>query len=235
MKSAFLPARTTTLGKLFWGWYFERLLKRNFSRVLLGGENVGKGSPNVPTIYACTHGSWWDAAVTIVLSLRVFRIDAIGMMEYKQLKKYRFFSSIGMFSVVREDPRSALYSLRYAAQSIKGTKRSLWMFPQGKLVHQDLTIEAEPGIGIIARITQHVRIVPIAIRYELLRNQHPECWIRIGTPIEINDETVRDVEAVTRTVQQALTSVAEDLRADAVHERDEEYTTLLFGKKTLGT
>ncbi|MBK9184389.1 MAG: hypothetical protein IPM83_15075 [Ignavibacteria bacterium] len=80
----------------------------------------GSSAP-CPTIIVSTHGSWWDAVVTIVMSLRRYRLDADGMMEYRQLTKYRFFSRIGMFSVVREDPRSAVRSLHYAADRLRNT------------------------------------------------------------------------------------------------------------------
>ena len=134
----FVPARPNGLSKLFWRHYFLWSLKRHFHTAYVRGEEhvrrVGPDHDTLPTIFACTHGSWWDAAVTIELSLGQYKLEAYGMMEFKRLKKYAFFSRIGMFSVVREDASSAMHSLRYGAGLLRNSGSSLWMFPQGTLV-----------------------------------------------------------------------------------------------------
>jgi len=185
---------------------------------IAGRENIPTG---VPIIFACTHGSWWDAAITIVLSLRVLKLDAIGMMEYKQLVKYRFFSRIGMFSVIRDNPRSALRSLRYAANMLRSTTQALWMFPQGMLVHQEQRpLVCEPGLTILASMIPSAVIVPVAIRYEMLREQGGVVWIRCGA-------------RVTSDVCRALEKVADQVRADAMAEDDSAYTVVINGKRSM--
>ncbi len=238
MSAPFIPARPDPVSKAFWGRYFAWSLRRSFRRCLVAGEeNVHPGSANpspCPTIYACTHGSWWDAAVTVVMSLRTYALDADGMMEYRQLTKYRFFSRIGMFSVVREDARSALRSLSYAADRLRGTDRALWMFPQGTLIHQDLPVKAEPGIGILAAKLGRVRIVPVALRYELLRDEYPTCWVRFGTPMLYSETAPASIEGVTSDVSNALTECSSHVRADAMAENDSSYRAFIRGRASIG-
>lgn len=193
------------------------------------------GDATEPLILACTHGSWWDAATTIVLSLRTFHLDAIGMMEYKQLERYRFFSRLGMFSVVREDPRSALRSLRYAAAELRDRRRVAWMFPQGTLVHQEVQpVVCEPGIGILASMLPSVWICPVALRYELLHEQHPDVWIRFGTPQRV---CLRDdgasVTSIVRDCSAALTSCATQVRTDAMTSNAADYSTVISGRRSM--
>lgn len=235
MSQPFIPANPDPVSKIFWGWYFHRSVRRTFSSCLIADEHYvhAQRTDGVPTIFACTHGSWWDAAMTIVLSLREFRLDADGMMEYKQLTKYRFFSRIGMFSVVREDPHSAMSSLTYAVNRLRDSNRDLWMFPQGTLVHQDLPIAAEPGIGILAKKLGNVRIVPVAMRYELLRTQHPHCWIRIGEPLLYGADSAASIRSIVNDVSHALNDCSSVLRDDARAERYDAYRVLVKGRRSL--
>lgn len=232
MSDPFIPARPNPLSKAFWGYYFEQSLKRTFAQCLVAGEEHivpilerGSSAP-CPTIIVCTHGSWWDAAVTIVLSLRRYHLDADGMMEYRQLTKYRFFSRIGMFSVVREDPRSAVRSLDYAASRLRNSDRFLWLFPQGTLIHQDLPIVAEPGIGILVRKLGRVRILPLSIRYELLRNKKPTCWALFGPPHIMDWESVSTVSGIGADVSNALNIVSSTNRTNAQAEDPTLYSSL---------
>jgi len=232
----FVPARPDRLSKLFWRQYFAWSIRRQFHTCRISGEEqihrLASDSLQIPTIFACTHGSWWDAAMTIELSLGQFDLDAFGMMEHKKLHKYRFLSRIGMFSVVREDAQSAMFSLRYAAQLLKNTNRSLWMFPQGELIHQDCpVISCEPGIGIIASLIDDCRIVPVALRYELLREQRATCWIKIGGPLMFNSGVA--IREITAAVSEALMSTRNIVRSDAISEDSSMYRTFLKGSMSM--
>lgn len=230
--STFIPARPSALAKAFWGWYFERTIRKTFHRVqIVGLENVRR---DVPVLFACTHGSWWDAALTIVLSLRVLHLDAIGMMEYKQLSRYRFFSRIGMFSVIRENPRSALASLRYAANTLTSTSCALWMFPQGTLLHQEVRpIDCEPGIAILASMVPNAVVIPVAVRYEMLREQGGVVWLRFGRAIEPEEREAMSIQDVRSLIAQRLQDEADIVRADAISEDATNYHTVLQGKRSM--
>jgi len=186
-----------------------------------------------PLILFATHGSWWDAALSMVLSLRTFELDAYGMMEFKQLDRYRFFRRIGLFSVVREDPASAMSSLRYAASVLQGTGRALWMFPQGTLVNQERRpLELEPGLGILTRMVEPVWLCPVAFRYDMVREQRPDAVISIGEPyrLEGGSGTVKDVMV---EAQARLTGVADEVRQAALHESLDPYARLYAGRTSM--
>lgn len=238
MPSDFVPARPDRLSKAFWHAYFRWSIRRHFHVAIVAGEehvhpdSDQQNGTAIPTIYACTHGSWWDAALTIELSLGQYALDAYGMMEYKQLRKYSFFSRIGMFSVVREDASNALFAIRYAAQLLRGTNKSLWMFPQGQLIHQDMpTITCEPGIGILARYLGECRIVPVALRYEQLREQRPACWVRFGEPLLHTGQM--GARQIVQDVSERLQVLRDVLRQDAMNENDTAYRTFIEGRLSM--
>ena len=232
----FIEARPRKIDRLFWGRYFALSLKRHFSRGFIAGEEhlelVKRGKDETPTIIISTHGSWWDAAAAIAIAFSRHSLDMDGMMEYRQLERYRFFSRLGIFSVVREDASSAMRSLRYAAGRIKGTNRLLWMYPQGELIHQDIDrIACEPGIGILTHLVGSCRVLPVAMRYELLREQRPACWVRFGEPLTIAPKTpIRHVQAMC---SDALTSVRDTLRSDAMSERHDRYEIFVKGPMSM--
>ena len=232
----FIPARPRALDRRFWGAYFSWTLRRSFSAGYIGEEHhLVKASHHrdkIPTIIASTHASWWDAAVAMSIAFGRHRLDTDGMMEYRQLERYRFFSRLGMFSVIREDPQSSMRSLRYAASRLRGTNRMLWMYPQGTLIHQDVDrIECEPGIGILARFLGHCRILPVAMRYEMLREQRPASWVRFGEPLDIDpSKSIREVQSLCSS---ALTELRNDVRSDAMAEKHGPYEPFFTGRLSM--
>lgn len=230
----FIEAKPGKLAKWFWQLYFTIVLKRWFSRCMVSGlaevEQLRRTMPeNIPWIFYCTHSSWWDAALCIVLSNRVMKIDAYGMMEFKQLVKYKFFRRIGMFSIVRNNPRSAMKSLAYIAKKLRDTNQALWIFPQGVLVHQDCRpIVCEPGIEILARRLEEVVMCPVAIRYDMVREQRATCLVRFGTP-----ELVQRGYGSMNTYEERLTSLAAEAQQHSFAEDYSEYTTFLYGGKSM--
>ncbi len=230
-----ITARPNALARAFWGRYFERSVRRSFHSVYVRGtahlEPWKTRSIGEPLIVAATHASWWDAALAIVLSERWTGVESYGIMEYKQLVKYQFFRGIGMMSVVRDDPRSALRTLQHAADVLRGTSRVLWMFPQGTLIHQDQRpIVCDPGIGILANKLPAVWIAPVAMRYELLREQRPHGWITIGQPYRVEGGSPRDVTSV---VQEQITHQADQLRTAAMAEDARSFAELVRGRMSM--
>jgi 1-acyl-sn-glycerol-3-phosphate acyltransferase len=235
-ETPFIEARPRKLDRLFWGRYFSLMLKRHFAHGYMFGEQHLLGAKSatdgIPTIVVSTHASWWDAAVAMSLAWGRHSLDMDGMMEYKQLTRYRFFSRLGIFSVVREDASSAMRSLRYGAGRIRDSNRMLWMYPQGELIHQDVArIECEPGIGILSHLVGTCRILPVAMRYELLREQRPACWVRFDEPLVIESGApIRHVQAIC---SDALTNVRDSLRSDAMRERHDGYESFISGRLSM--
>ena len=232
----FITARPRELDRRFWGAYFSWTLRRHFSAGYIAGEQhlveTSRSDDNIPTIVASTHASWWDAAVAMSLAFSRHRLDTDGMMEYRQLHRYRFFSRLGMFSVIREDPQSAMKTLRYAASRLANSNRMLWMYPQGTLIHQDIeSINCEPGIGILTRMLGHCRVLPVAMRYELLREQRPACWVRFGEPLSIDPGMpIRSVQTLT---SESLTALRDTLRTDAMNELHSSYDRFIAGRRSM--
>ena len=170
----------------------------------------------LPLIFCATHSGWWDGHMAFILDRQVFHKDPYVMMEERQLSRYPFFTWVGAFGVVKEDARSALASIEYISGVLASeSNAALWMFPQGEMAHPDLRpIQVFGGAARIAHHLERCALVPVALRYDFLREQAPVALARVGVPIFAGKAAPISAKELTRLLRERLTSVADGLRAD---------------------
>jgi 1-acyl-sn-glycerol-3-phosphate acyltransferase len=209
--------------------YNTRMLRKHFNSLrILGLEQIDALDRSRPIVIFGNHSCWWDGLVEFFLSRNVFRLEPFMMMDEEQMSRYRFFRWIGAFSVNRSVPREAAVSLRYAMSLFKKPGRVLWIYPQGVMRPNDARpLNFAPGLGRIAQELPGAQIMPIAHRYEFVREQRPDGFITLG-PVQTLKE-IPDAEDLTRELETALTRQVDDLREMIAGERFEPFRTLLQG------
>jgi chlorobactene lauroyltransferase len=228
-----IEARKNVLFERLFLGYSRRLLARHFRRVTVAGAGmIRKIDRQRPIIFCCNHSSWWDGILPLVLSHDVVQCRSFGMMEEKQLARYRFFRWIGVFSVVRESPRQAVKSMAYASSLFTEPNTALWIFPQGVLGAQELRpLRLEQGAARIAAMAGGAQFVPVAFRFEFLCEQLPEAFISFGEPwTPAADRTAREV---TSELERRLTDLVDGLRQRVVDGNFEDFTPLVAGKASV--
>ncbi len=235
-----ITAQHSQFWKKLLGWYFFRSLKKAFYRgYIRGEENIHlalekQKNEYIPIVFYCTHFSWWDAIITIILSLRTFKVHAIGMMEEKQLKKYGFFRKIGMFSVKGDNALSSLRSLQYASDELREKAQALWMFPQGTLRNQELMpLDLQPGLSILIKKSKKLLLVPIPIQYYFLREEQPECFISIGKHSLMEWNSTSVLTEVTQELETILTTVNSELKETILQQQYSDFSLLFQGKMSI--
>jgi len=139
-----------------------------------------------------------------------------------------------MFSVHRSNARSAIRSLKYASELIKDSRKVLWMFPQGELIHQELRpIQAYTGMANMVGMLGRAWCVPVAIRYDFLHEQQPEAWLSIGEPELMTAEAFPDKFSMTEHFRIRLTELMDEVRADVMENRKTGYEVFLQGKTSV--
>ncbi|MBL7999943.1 MAG: lysophospholipid acyltransferase family protein [Candidatus Kapabacteria bacterium] len=236
MNDGILIPRISSTAVRFWRWYFRRSLTSAFFAVYSIGEPQlqpifrHSAEQNIPIIFYATHGGWWDAALAIHFSLNRFRRTTYGLMEYKQLVKYKFFTKIGMLSIVRENARSALTSISIAANLIQNTGSLFWIFPQGEIVHQDKgAIEVFPGLSLLLRACRKAYCIPVSMRYDFLQEQRPEAFIRFGKPELIVWDGSHSIQEMTEIFRQQLAAEAMENRHAVIGDVTSGYEKILDG------
>ena len=169
--------------------YARRLIRKTFGRLRISGALPSHSS--VPVIAYMNHSAWWDAVVPVHLSHDLFRREIHALMEAEQIRRYPFFRHLGCFGPVESSLGEARLVAAYAARVLSaGNSPILWICPQGALLPSRIPMKFKSGIARIANAVPEAVIVPIAFRYEFLKNEKPDCWIKIGEPVVRAEESI---------------------------------------------
>lgn len=221
--------KNSIIGGLF-ALYHHRLLKKHFYKIHLSGrQNLSVAGNDMPVILAANHSNWWDGFIAYYLSNRIMKCDDYLMMDIEQLKKYSFFSYVGVFSVDRKNAAEAMRSITYAADILKVTNRCLWIFPQGEMTPQDKRpLVFYSGITKIAERAGKVKIIPTAFRYEFLMEQRPEVFISVGKPIEFPAGN----KNFTAELEQLMTVQLDELKNNITNGNVGDFEIVFTGKSS---
>lgn len=228
-----IKAKKSVFFNIIFRFYINRILKKHFFRIHISGmENLGSLDKNLPTIYYANHTNWWDGFTAYFLTNMTLKLDDYLMMDIEQMKKYRTFKYVGVFSVDRNNPREAVSSVDYTASLLKDTKRCLWIFPEGEMNVQDHEpITFYPGITKIAEKTGNVNLQPAAFRYEFIGEQRPEIFISLGKGGIFNSSKKPDKD-YTIYLQNKLTAEVKQLKEKVINRQFESFQTVFKGKES---
>lgn len=220
-----LEANKSKLFEKIFSVYNTNLLKRRFHSFNVKGlENISKRQTSLPLIIYVNHSSWWDGLAAFQISQRV-KLDSFVMMEEKQLKRFFLFRKLGAFSVVRENPRSALRSLNYAADLLKDTNRALWIFPQGGILPNDLRpLGFYNGISKIIEKLGRCSTVSLAFRYEFLNEFKPQIFVNIKSTEEFECESATNL---TNHFEQKTVKNLDEMKNDLLNRQFDEYERIV--------
>jgi chlorobactene lauroyltransferase len=211
--------------------YHKRLLRKHFYQIYLTGEeHFQKIDITMPTILYANHSNWWDGFIAFELTSKYLGVDDYLMMDIEQMKKYRFFKYVGVFSVNRNDVREGVESINYAAELLKNSSKYLWLFPQGLMQVQDYEpIKFYSGVTRIAEKLGKVNLVPVSFRYEYIMEQRTEVFIKIGNPDIINNN-ISDIKNYTQYLQGKLVNDLSELKSDVINQNLSDYKIIFTGK-----
>ncbi len=123
-----IRAQHTNFHVWFFRIYTRWMIRHHFSQVTIKGEWVDR---DLPVILIGNHFSWWDGFIANYLNNKLFKKVFHVMMLDEELKKRRFLSRAGAFSIDR-GKRSVVDSLTYAAEILQNKQNLLTLYPQGK-------------------------------------------------------------------------------------------------------
>jgi 1-acyl-sn-glycerol-3-phosphate acyltransferase len=159
----------------WWGQSITARVKRAFRGVWARGSLPSQSGGLL--VYS-NHVGFWDGFVMDQLC-RSENWDGYCFMEEEHLRRYRFLTRVGAFSVRRGNGASARESLRYA-RDLLSAGRTVFIFPQGELRPQ--ATEPGPlsrGVAVLAR-QSGVRCLPLGLRYAFFEAERPEVLVQVG-------------------------------------------------------
>jgi hypothetical protein len=162
------------------------------------------------TLYICNHHYWWDGLTPLVLNEFIFHQKARAVMEDKQMIEFPFFSKIGAFSINRENPKSALKSMKYGSDWLNESNTCLFLYPEGKFSKPTDRISIEPGITKLLDWSPDCDLVNISMFISYQSGDKPDFFIDISPPISHPNLEYKSV-AVTE-VNEIMNSNLDQLR-----------------------
>ena len=106
---------------------------------------------------------------------------------------------------------------------LKNPKNSLWIFPQGIVMPPDYRpVKLASGIAYICKKLDGVNLIPIAHRYNFIREDRPEVFVEVGKPI-ISDNNSIDKKEFTKFLENELTRLLDNQKQDISTGNLEKY------------
>lgn len=203
-------------------WLVMSSLRRAFSQVHLKvslAPDVPFPGPQLdrPAIFYVNHSTWWDGYIAHLVLNKTLKMDGYLMMDVRQMRKYFFFAWLGVFSVDRFNPRSALQSINYAAELLQAQTsptRALWIFPQGEIQgHTRRPLDFYSGAAQVARKLNHCYMYPVALQYQFMTNQFPDIFVNIGPGHRVDEPNRPDAKTLTATMQARVVAELDQIAA----------------------
>ncbi len=232
-----IPAKKFPLGAALVWWLIRTSLRKHFDNVYLRMRTERSVEQQaLPMIICANHSTWWDGYVAALIQHQL-RLDGYLMMEEAQLRRYFFFAWLGCFSVNRQNARSAIQSLQYAARLLKERPgRMVWIFPQGEIAPNDRRpLVFFSGVAHLARMVRSALIYPAAIRIEYRAEQRPDLFISLGEPWRVSEEDLQApafVKECTQRLEASVTAELEQLHDDVTAANFDDFTRIMHGKSS---
>jgi hypothetical protein len=227
-----IKAEKSSFFEKIFNFYNTKLLKKTFFKIHLK-EVTGfeKRDRNIPTIIYCNHSNWWDGLILFYLSKNIWSADSYVMMEIEQLSKHKFFRKLGAFSVDKSSPQAAIKAIEYSVELLKNSGKTLFIFPQGKMLPNDVRpFQFYNGVIKIAEKLGEVNLFSLSFRYEFLMEQRPEVFLQLNQFFLQKNWNAKQLNGV---LSDELTKNLDQVKSDILSANYSVYKTILTGKKSL--
>lgn len=199
----------------FWLNIFDKVFsymtkKAFYSYRVKGAENFELRNKSKANIFFATHGCWWDGIIAFLLLRHITKTNLHMMIQ--GLRRFPLLSKAGGFSVEKDSPQASIRALQYAINILNDSKNSLWIFPQGRVCPPDYRpLEFANGISYLCNKLDGINLIPIAHRYNFVREDRPEVFVEIGKPITLRGK-VEDKHELTEYLENVLTDLHDKQR-----------------------
>lgn len=225
----------------FFRRYFKYLLKKNFYRINLKGNELlqkmilRSKNENIPIIMILNHPNWWDAAFVIHFSYNYMKMNGYCLMEYKQMAEFKFFNKIGAVPIIRDNARYSLKSLNFIVKSVENKSNLAVVFPQAELVNNSKKpYKFYSGFNYIINKLDNVILICGYLDYRFTTEQRPELYINIFESFHFNSRKT-EKSAFINYLERKYELINSDFENDFVKGNLNGFEVILQGRKSLSS
>ncbi|NTV06469.1 MAG: glycerol acyltransferase [Chlorobiaceae bacterium] len=237
-----LKVRRSRLYTLWFGWYSRRQFRRYFNSVRVFMQSgVQEMDRRTPVVFYANHAYWWDGFWSQLCTEEFFHQNLHIIIEFQQLQKHRFFTRIGAFSLDRSHPRSAIGTIRYAAELLTAEseqQNALWIFPQGKIepVDKRPLFFYKGTASIVSRVFEtvpRIYLVSIVSRIEYVDEQKPELFLSFKEPLLVTPTEFSGPDALTSYMQRMTETHLDELKEKIINRSFDAARTMVTGTPSI--
>ncbi len=231
--AALLVKRRSSAFFAFFGFIFERALRRDFNALRIATSGMPPAAATPRLIIYTNHPSWWDAPVYVFLSRHFFAHRPLfSPMEATMLQRYPFMARIGAFGVERHGVRGAIDFLANCKAILSAKENFLVVACQGRFADiRERPLDLERGIAHLADLAAGTTFLPLAIEYTFWDERRPELLLRFGAPIAGDTLATLPIGERLLRLEHALEDSMTSLSILAVKREASAFTTMLAGAK----
>jgi chlorobactene lauroyltransferase len=195
----------------------------------------------VPVIFYGNHAYWWDGFWSQLCAELYFSQNLFIIIEQPQLEKHRFFTRLGAFSIDRNNARSAVRTLEYAASCLLSPserQNALWIFPQGRIEHVDkrplLFFRGTAGIAErVLKKAGRLYLVSVVSRIEYLEDQKPELFLSFRPPELFTPSAWHGMDDLTQSMQAATESHLDEVKRQVTERTLDGFEVAIRGSESV--
>lgn len=194
-----IKAQHSKFSQFIFDLYIFPKLKRDFHSINIIGD-IPDINTNYPLIIAPNHSSWWDGFFLYLLNDKLWNRKFHIMILEESLKKYKFFTKIGGFSINQNSPKSIFETLKYTSDLMKENKNSMFViFPQGILLPGFVpNYTFSKGIDkIIEYYNDKVNLLLLSINIHYLNEEKAEVFFKFSKNYVVdktNNISIKELE-----------------------------------------
>ncbi len=216
----------------FFGFIFERAIRRDFNAVRLAAASPPPSAATPRLVIYTNHPSWWDAATYMYVCRRFFDARPIfSPIEASMLRRYPFMARIGAFGVERRSARGAIGFLAICRAILAGERNILIVACQGRFADVRDRLELERGVAHLADMATGVTFLPLAIEYAFWEERRPELLLHFGAPIRGDALASLPLAERIAILEPALATAMAALAGDSIRRDATAFHTLMSGAK----
>lgn len=165
------------------GSFVDKMIRRSMKRTFRGIYWTPPREKIIgPAILVPNHHGWHDGYVMYHV------VCALGLPCVSWSEEYDespLFRHVGAMPFPAADPLGRAVTIRKTIRFMREQKSSLALFAEGELHRPPTLRDFGRGIELIAAAVPGVKVIPVAMRYELSMHERPECHVVFGDAVTL--------------------------------------------------